>query len=464
LDASVVYVALPHIGKEFGVSLGALQWVLTGYLLALASLVLVGGALGDRYGRRRIFVIGTGWFAVASFLCGLAPNAQMLVGARILEGVGAALLTPGSLAIVQSTFAEPDRARAVGAWSALGGVAGAAGPAVGGWLVDNPGWRWAFFINPPIAVLAVACALFAVPETRNSHAARSVDLTGAGFVAISLATATWALTGAGSRGWTDRGVLTGSVIAVLTMVVFVRHVRHVHSPLVPPALFRNRQFTVTNLTTIPMYAAIGVTLFAVAFELQVAAGWSALGAGMALTPATIVLLLFSEESGALAQRIGPRPFLTAGPILAAIGLLILSRIGQHTSWLSDVLPGALVFGLGLAIFVAPLTATVMGSVGSEDVSIASGLNNAIARTASLLALAVVPVVARLSTASGKVAVTHSFRLCVIMTAAIAASAGPLSFVGLGAHARMRRSARRKHCSIDAPPVQPDPRKVESRHA
>ena len=207
LDATVVNVALPHIGEDFDASVSALQWVLTGYLLALASLILLGGALGDRYGRRKVFVIGTVWFAVASLLCGAAPNIEVLVGARVLQGVGAALLTPGSLAILQASFRETDRARAVGAWSGLGGVAGAIGPFVGGWLVDGPGWRWAFLINLPVAALVVVCALVAVPETRDPHATRSLDLLGAGLAVVSLGAATWALTEAGPRGWTSPAVI-----------------------------------------------------------------------------------------------------------------------------------------------------------------------------------------------------------------------------------------------------------------
>ena len=205
LDATVVNVALPHIGDDLDASVSALQWVLTGYLLALASLILLGGALGDRYGRRKVFVIGTVWFAGASLLCGAAPNVEVLVAARILQGVGAALLTPGSLAILQASFRESDRARAVGAWSGLGGGVGAIGPFVGGWLVDGPGWRWAFLINVPVAAIVVVCARAAVPETRDPHAARDLDLVGAGLAVVSLGAATWALTEAGPRGWTDTG-------------------------------------------------------------------------------------------------------------------------------------------------------------------------------------------------------------------------------------------------------------------
>jgi EmrB/QacA subfamily drug resistance transporter len=456
LDATVVNVALPHIGKDLDASVSSLQWVLTGYLLALASLILLGGALGDRYGRRKVFVIGTIWFAGASLLCGAAPNVDVLVAARLLQGVGAALFTPGSLAILQASFRKEDRAKAVGAWSGLGGVAGAIGPFVGGWLVDGPGWRWAFLINLPVAALVVVCARIAVPETRDPHAARGLDVVGAGLAVVSLGAGTWALTEAGPRGWTDTAVLAAGLVAVAGIAAFVRRMLHASDPLVPPTLFRSRAFAVTNLATVLLYAAIGVTFFLVAFELQVGAGWSALQSGTALLPATVLMLVFSAKSGELAQRIGPRLQLTAGPLIAAAGLLLLTRIGPGASWGPDVLPGAIVFGLGLVTFVAPLTATVMGSVSPDRVSTASGVNNAIARTASLAALSVIPVVSGLTKATGAADVTDAFRTSLVIAAAIAAAAGPVSFFGLAAHVRARRSARTTYCSVDGPPLQPDP--------
>jgi EmrB/QacA subfamily drug resistance transporter len=456
LDATVVNVALPHIGAEFDASVSALQWVLTGYLLALASLILLGGALGDRFGRRRVFVIGTVWFAAASLLCGAAPNVEVLVAARVLQGIGAALLTPGSLGILQASFRENDRAAAVGAWSGLGGVAGAIGPFVGGWLVDGPGWRWAFLINVPVAVLVIVCTRAAVPESRDPHAARGLDLVGAALAVVSLGAATWALTEAGPRGWADPAVVGAGVFAAVGIAAFVWRMRHTHDPLVPPSLFRSREFTVTNLATVLLYGALGVSFFLVVYELQVGAHWSALRAGTALLPTTLLMLVFSARSGALAQRIGPRLQLTVGPLLAGAGLLLLARIGPDTEWLIDVLPGAVVFGLGLVTFVAPLTATVMGSVDPDHVSVASGVNNAIARTASLAALAVVPVVSGLTVAVGAEQVTHAYRVSLVIAAVVAAAASPLCFIGLDAHARSRRSARETYCSVDGPPLQPDP--------
>lgn len=454
LDATVVNVALPHIGKEFHASISALQWVLTGYLVALASLILLGGALGDRFGRRKIFVIGTIWFAAASLLCGAAPNIEVLVAARVLQGVGGALLTPGSLAILQASFRQSDLAAAVGAWSGLGGVAGAIGPFVGGSLVDGPGWRWAFLINLPVAAIAIGCAHAAIPETRDPLAKRSLDLVGAALAVVGLAASTWALTEAGPRGWTDAGVLIGGAVAVVAIAAFVRRMLRTDDPLVPPALFRDRTFTVVNLQTVLLYSSLGVSFFFVSYELQVATGWSALKAGVALLPATALMLVLSASSGALAQKIGPRLQLTVGPLLAAAGLLLLARIGPDASWTTDVLPGAVVFGFGLVTFVAPLSATVMAAADPNHVSVASGVNNAIARAASLGALAVLPVISGLSEATEATQITHAFRLGLVITACVAAAAGPLAFIGLGARAQAPCTARRVQCSLDGAPLQP----------
>jgi EmrB/QacA subfamily drug resistance transporter len=458
LDATVVNVALPHIGEDLHASVSALQWVLTGYLLALASLILLGGALGDRYGRRRIFLLGTVWFALASLLSGAAPSIEILIFARVLQGIGAALLTPGSLAIIQASFRERDRAPAVGAWSGLGGVAGAIGPFVGGWLVDGPGWRWAFLINLPIAAVVVVCARAAVPESHDPHAAKGFDLFGAGLAVVTLGTATWSLTEGGPRGWTDPAVMSTGAIAIVAAAAFVWRMFHTPDPLVPPGLFHSRNFTVTNLATVLLYAALGVSFFLVVYQLQVAAGWSALRAGTALLPATLLMFAFSTRSGALAQRIGPRLQLTVGPLFTSAGLLLLARVGSDPNWLTDVLPGAVVFGIGLTTFVAPLTATVMGSVDADHVSIASGVNNAVARTASLAAVAVIPAVSGLSVAVGAAQVTSAYRESLVIAAVVAALASPLAFIGLAEPAPAPRGARRRYCSVDGPPLHPDPSK------
>jgi len=456
LDATIVNVALPDIGADYGVDVSALQWVLTGYLVTLASLILLGGALGDRYGRRRIFLLGTLWFAAASLLCAVAPGVEVLIAARILQGAGAAMLTPGSLAILQAGFVADDRPRTVGAWSALGGVAGAVGPFVGGWLVDGPGWRWAFLINLPVAVVVVLCSR-SIPESRDGHAG-ALDIRGALIAVVTLAASTLALTEARSLGWTDPLILAASVVGIAGAVSFVRHIRRAPAPLVPPSLFARRDFTVTNIATFALYAALGVTFFLVAYQLQVAAGWTALQAGTALLPATMLMLLLAARSGALAQRIGPRPQLTVGPLILAAGLLVLSRVGTDPSWLRDILPGAALLGVGLVTFVAPLTATVMGAVDADHVSVGSGVNNAVARTAGLAAIAVIPVVAGLTTAVGADEVTSAYRTALWIAAGCAVAAAPVAFFGLAAPRRVGRSTRLLYCAIEGPPLQPDPRR------
>jgi EmrB/QacA subfamily drug resistance transporter len=454
LDVTIVNVAVPHIGADFDAEVSALQWVLTGYLVSLASLILLGGALGDRFGRRRVFLIGTVWFAGASLLCGLAPSIEVLVATRVLQGVGGALLTPGSLAILQAGFRPDDRAAAIGAWSGFGGVAVAVGPFLGGAIVDGPGWRWAFVLNVPVAVLVVVLARVAVVETRDMHATGRLDVAGAVLAVVGLGAATWALTEAGPRSWGDVTVVAAGVVSITTLVAFVAHVRRAPAPLVPPALFRNRVFTVINLGTLLLYAPIGLVFFLVAYELQVVAGWTAVEAGAALLPTTMLLLVLSSLSGRLSVRIGPRPQLTVGPLLTAAGLLLLTRIGEDPSWATDVLPGSFLLGIGLATFVAPLTATVMAAADPDYVNTASGVNNAVARAASLTALAVVPVVAGLSSASDSEAVTSAVHVALVIAAVLAAAASPVMAVGLGRRARAGHTVRDVHCAVDAPPIEP----------
>jgi EmrB/QacA subfamily drug resistance transporter len=457
-DATVVNVALPHIGEDLDASVSQLQWVLTGYLLALASLVLLAGALGDRWGRRRVFLLGTVWFAIASLLCGMAPSIEVLIAARVLQGVGAALLTPGSLAIIQTSFRADDRSAAVGAWSAFGGAAGAIGPFVGGLVVGGPGWRWAFYLNLPIAAVVLACSRVAVPESKDPHVAGKLDVAGAAYAVVGLAACTWALTEAGPRGWNDPWVLAALVISVAALGWFVVHIRAAPNPLVPPSLFRDRTFTVVNVGTVFLYASIGLTFFLVSYELQVAAGWTALEAGVALLPATVLMLLLSAKSGELAQRVGPKLQLTVGPLLTAAGLLLLTRIGPDPTWAGDVLPGAVVLGCGLVTFVAPLTATVMAAADPAHVSTASGVNNAIARAASLIGVAVIPVVSGLTAASGAQDVTDAYRSALVMAAVVAAVASPVMLAGLPGSIRAHRTVRPLHCAVDGPPVLPDPRR------
>ncbi|WP_406186587.1 MFS transporter [Streptomyces sp. NBC_01006] len=390
LDSTVVNVALPTIGVDLGADLAVLQWTVNAYMLTLAGLILVGGALGDRFGRRRIFVLGVVWFAGASLLCGIAPNAGVLVAARALQGVGGALLTPGSLALIQGSIAAGDRARAVGLWSGFGGVGAAVGPFLGGWLVDGPGWRWVFLLNVPVAAVCVPIALRHVPESRDPHAHGRFDVLGAVLGAAALALVTYALIEARSG---SPLVIASAVGGVLLGAVFVYVERHRADPMLPPDIFASRQFTAVNVVTFFVYAAFSGFFFLVVLQLQVVSGYSALAAGAALLPTTLLMLLLSARSGALGEKIGPRIPLTVGPLLCAAALLLMLRVGPDASYVRDVLPALIVMGMGMVALVAPLTATVLSSVDPGRAGLASGINNAAARAAGLLAVAALPLLA-----------------------------------------------------------------------
>ncbi|RFU22090.1 MFS transporter [Geodermatophilus marinus] len=389
LDATVVNVALERIGEDLDAGFSGLQWTVNAYTLTLASLILLGGSLGDRLGRKRVFLVGVVWFAGASLLCGLAPDITTLIVARALQGVGGALLTPGSLAIISASFHGADRAAAVGAWSGLSGVAGAVGPFVGGWLVEWS-WRAVFLVNLPLAAVIVVVAVRHVPESRDPEAAGKLDWAGTALVAVGLGALTFGLTAAGEGG---SGYLLWIALGLVALAAFALVQRRAAAPLVPPQLFANPQFTAANGVTLLVYAALGAVFVLLVLDLQVVAGFSPLVAGTALLPVTVLMLLFSARAGALAQRIGPRALLTAGPLVAAVGVLLMARIDDDADYLTEVLPAAVLFGAGLTLLVAPLTATVLDSASDRYAGIASGVNNAVARAASLLAVAVVPVAA-----------------------------------------------------------------------
>jgi EmrB/QacA subfamily drug resistance transporter len=388
LDGTVVNVALPAIADDLDASLGDLQWVLNAYLVTLSAFVLLGGALGDRFGRKRVFLAGLGGFTLASALCGLAPSTEALIAARALQGIGAALLVPGSLAIISAAFHPDDRARAVGAWSGLGGVAGALGPFLGGYLVDEVSWRVAFLINVPVA-LAVVWASRHVPESRAS-ASGPIDGLGAVTASLGLALATYGLIEA------SPAVAAGGIVVLGAFLVIEARAP---APMLPLGLFRNRQFSGANGTTLAVYAALGGAFFLFVLQLQVVLGYSALEAGAALLPITLLMLALSARAGALAQRIGPRLPMTIGPLGVAAGLVIWSTVDEGSTYLGAVLPGAIVFGLGLALTVAPLTATIMASADDAHLGVASGINNAVARLAGLLAVAVLPLLVGLDAAT-----------------------------------------------------------------
>lgn len=437
LDATVVTVALPRIGQDLDAGMSALQWVLDGYLLTLGSLVLVGGALGDLLGRRRVFLWGMYGFAATSLLCGIAPDAASLVGARLAQGACAALLAPASLAILSASFAPEDRGRAIGAWSGLSGVATAFGPFVGGWLVDTASWRWVFLLNLPLLAAAILVTLRAVPSDQGSGAGmprrellRRIDLPGAGLTVAGLALVVAPLIEAGQLPvW---AVVTGVLAGLLLLAAFVLHERRTPWPMLPPSLFRIRTFSVANVVTLFVYGALSAMSFLLSLALQRGLGWSALAAGAALFPITVVLLLLSPTVGALLPRVGARVLLTAGPLLAAAGLVLLARLDMGDGYVDGVLPGLLVFSLGLVLVVAPVTTTALTDVPADRQGVASGANNAVARVAGLLAIAVLPAVAGLAAAGTMPpeALVDGFGRAMLVAAGLCALGGAVAAVAL----------------------------------
>ncbi|MEV7388774.1 MFS transporter [Streptomyces sp. NPDC091215] len=462
LDSTVVNVALPRIGEDLNASLSALQWTVNAYMLTLAGLILLGGSLGDQYGRRKVFVTGVVWFAAASLLCGLAPTDAVLIGARALQGIGGALLTPGSLALIQASFHPDDRARAVGLWSGFGGIGAAVGPFLGGWLVDGPGWRWVFLLNVPLALVCVPVALRHVPESSGGtsrsesggeRAHGRFDVLGAVLGALSLGLVTYALIEAGTLALL-------AVAGVAAGVAFVYVEKHRPDPMLPLDIFASRQFTALNIVTLCVYGAFGGYFFLTALQLQVVAGYSALAAGTALLPTTALMLLFSARSGALADTIGPRIPLTVGPLLCAAAMLLMLRVGEHANYLTDVLPAVLVMGAGMVTLVAPLTASVLASVDTARAGIASGINNAAARAASLVAVAGLPLLAGMGPEAYRSAAAFdaAFRRAMPICAGVLVVGAALAF------ALVRRPAPgcvrpecRRHGNVTTPPIEAEGR-------
>jgi EmrB/QacA subfamily drug resistance transporter len=431
LDGTVVNVALPRIGADLGAGLTSLQWTVNAYTLTLSGLLLLGGSLGDRLGRRRIFVVGVIWFAFASAGCAAAPSADVLIAMRALQGIGAALLTPGSLAILEAVFVPADRAEAVGAWSGLGGIASAIGPVLGGLLVQVApwGWRLAFLINLPMAVAVVLVAQRHVPETRDEQASGRLDVTGALAAALGLAALIYALTEGPQQHWPASVVVTLG-IGIALLVGFVVNEARSPAPMMPLSLFASRQFAGANVVTLVLYAALSGALFLLPVQLQRGSGFSPIAAGSALLPVTLVMLLLSARAGRLAQRIGPRLPMTVGPLVAAAGLALLTRVDTHSSYLTTVLPAVIVFALGLSATVAPLTATVLAAAPERSVGVASAVNNDVARTAGLLAVAVLPGLAGITQASyaDPARLTTGFHHAVLAAALLLAIGGVLSWL------------------------------------
>jgi EmrB/QacA subfamily drug resistance transporter len=459
LDGTVVNVALPKIGEDLNASTSALQWILNGYLLTLASLILLGGSLGDRLGRRRVFQFGIALFTLASLLCAVAPNVELLVFARMIQGIGGALLTPGSLAILQASFRPADRARAIGAWSGLGGVATAFGPLLGGWLIAAISWRAIFVINLPIGIFVAWAASRHVPESHDPTVSGRVDLSGAALAAIGLGGTTYALIEAPEGGQTAAVVAT-ALIGVAALIGFFVRERRAANPMLPLSVFSSRQFSAANAVTFVVYAALGVVFFLLVSFLQISMGYTPIEAGSASLPVTFLMLVGSARAGALAQRIGPRIPLTVGPLIIAAGLLLMQRIDPGDTYVADVLPAVLVFGIGLTLVVAPVTATVLAAVDSSHSGIASGVNNAVARVAGLLAVAVVPV---LSGITGDKFyepshMTSGFHKGMMMCAILAALGAVLAWITISSDVLHEEGDEEEECDyscgVGAPVLQP----------
>jgi EmrB/QacA subfamily drug resistance transporter len=450
LDATVVNVALPSIGRDLATGVDGLQWTLNGYLLTLASLILLGGSLGDRYGRRRVFILGAAWFAAASLLCALAPSLPLLVAARALQGAGGALLTPGSLAIIQASFAPEDRGAAIGAWSGLGGIATAIGPFVGGWLVQSASWRLIFLLNVPLAVAVVAVAARHVPESSDPRSVPGVDVLGAALATLGLGGLTFGLI---------QGSWLAAAIGLACLAAFVlTEAREVSLPMLPLDIFASHQFAGANLVTLVVYGGLSGVMFLLMVQLQQVAGYSPVAAGAAGLPITLLMLLLSARAGRLAQRIGPRLPMTAGPLVAAAGIALMSRLGPGagSDYFGVVLPAVVVFGLGLALTVAPLTATVLAAVDARRAGIASAVNNAVARLAGLLAIAGLPLLAGLSGQSptlDPVSFTQGFRMAVLLAAGLTALGGAVAWLTIRNDLPLEPSdVGDSACAVDGPPL------------
>lgn len=424
LDGTIVNVALPSISEDFGASFSSLQWTMNAYMVTLTALLLFGGNLGDRLGRRKVFVWGLAAFTTASIICGLAPTVVFLNVARAIQGIGAALMIPGSLAIIGSVFHPDDRGKAIGTWSGLSGVSTSIGPFVGGWLIDTASWRAAFFLNVVLAVPTLWISLRHVPDTRAPYAGR-LDVPGVVLATVGLAGISYyAIEHSGSAA------VASGIVGMVAMVAFVVFELRSDQPMLPMSLFRSRQFSGTNVATLAIYAGLSGAMFLVVIQLQVSLGYSALAAGAAMVPFSVIMLIGSPSAGQLGAKLGPRIPLTVGPLVAAVGFMMLGGISPGDSYVRDVLPGVVVFGVGMTIVVAPLTAAVLGSVSDSFTGIASGINNAVSRLAGLLAVAALPGLAGIAANSTSLAddLASGYRTAVRMAAGITALGGVLAAI------------------------------------
>ncbi|HVZ41107.1 MAG TPA: MFS transporter [Candidatus Kapabacteria bacterium] len=447
IDGSVVNVAMPVLQRDFGVRIDQVQWVVEAYTLFVASLILIGGTLGDRYGRRRIYAAGVALYSIASVWCGLAPNVDQLILARVLQGIGGAMLVPGSLAIITSCFSDEERGKAIGTWSGLSAVSTAIGPLLGGWLVDNISWRGVFFINVPLGALVLLLLYRHVPESSDPDAPKRLDWTGAALAATGLGSLVFGLIQANTLGARSPIVLGSCGGGILLLAAFIWVQAHTAAPMMPLKLFRSREFAATNILTLLLYAALGGMMFFLGFNLIQVQGYSATATGAALLPFIILISTLSRWAGGLATRHGPRLPLVLGPVVAAGGFALLTLPSLGGSYWSTFFPGIAGVGLGMAITVAPLTATVMGSVAPHHAGTASGINNAVSWLASLLAIALLGLVA-VDSFRGKLETELMRRpLSQAYRTAIAGQSAKLAQIELPA-AMSREEAAAAHAAID----------------
>ena len=433
IDGSIVNVALPAIERDLGGGLSGQQWVSNAYLLALASLILVGGSLGDIYGERRVFAVGLTAFGVFSVACAVAPTIEVLIGARTLQGAAAALMVPSSLAIIVAAFAPEERGAAIGSWTAWGGIAAIVGPLAGGVIVDQASWRWIFALNVPLVLATVGLVLAAVPET-TAKTGRRVDFIGAGLCAAGLAGVVFALIEQPNYGWSSPVIFLPLAGGVAALSAFLVYERRAAEPMLELDLFSRRNFAVGNAETLAMYGGLGILFFFLTIFLQEVAGYTALESGLAVVPVTLVLFALSRRFGGLADRFGPRLFMGGGPLVASAGILLLLRTGIDTDFVTDLLPALLVFALGLSLTVAPLVATVLADAEESDAGIASAINNAVARVAGLVGVSVVGVVVAQSlvgdTFAANTESVRAFHEAVVICAVLVAAGGVLAALGI----------------------------------
>jgi len=446
IDSSVINVALPAIARDLGGGLTAQQWVSNAYLLTLGSLILIGGSLGDIYGERRVFTLGVAAFGVFSVGCAVAPTIGVLIAARALQGAAGALVTPSSLAIIVGAFGQKERGAAIGAWTAWGGIAAVIGPLVGGTIIDSVSWRWIFLVNVPLVVATLLLIRVAVPATARP-VSRRVDFVGALLRALGLGGFVFALIEEPHRGWGSPSILITLIGGAVSFAAFLAYERHTPEPMLKLELFTHRNFAVGNLETLCMYAGLSILFFFLTIYLQQVAGYSALQSGLTTLPVTLVMFALSRRFGALADRLGPRLFMGAGPLVAAVGILLLVRVGQDVSYITDLLPALLIFALGLTLTVSPLTATVLADADESDAGIASAINNAIARVAGLIGVSVIGVVVAATLVGGTFAANSAsvkaFHQAILACAALVAAGGIIGAIGI---VNPRRTVEAAQCS------------------